>query len=129
MVCKAFAFHQLTHMWLIRKRWPSLVASLLLLPVPFVKWTFTVLQRPKFLMSSEYIFYALVKLTPHFYRYIYWMLNISRTKITKDHISTMIKAYVPQSLVEGFYRGEGRFNNLKIKSKGYFNVTASKFWE
>lgn len=32
-----------------------------------------------------------------------------------------------QSTVEGYYRGEGRFNNLKIKSKGYFNVTASKF--
>lgn len=39
----------------------------------------------------------------------------------------MFKAYVPQSFVEGFYRGEGRFNNMKIKSKGYFNVTASKF--
>lgn len=28
--------------------------------------------------------------------------------------------------MEGYYRSEGRFNNLKIKSKGYFNVTASK---
>lgn len=31
-------------------------------------------------------------------------------------------------MAEGFYKGEGHFNGLKIKSKGYFNVTASKFW-
>lgn len=37
-----------------------------------------------------------------------------------------MKAYVPASTVEGYYRGEGRFNGVKIKSKGYFNVTASK---
>lgn len=48
-----------------------------------------------------------------------------KTKITKDHISTMMKAYVPASTVEGYYRGEGRFNGLKVKSKGYFNVTAT----
>lgn len=51
---------------------------------------------------------------------------IFRTKITKTHISTVIKAYIPESFVEGFYRGEGRFNNIKIKSKGYFNASASK---
>lgn len=49
-----------------------------------------------------------------------------RTKITKKHISTVMKSYVPASTVEGYYRGEGRFNGLKVKSKGYFNVTASK---
>ncbi|XP_031616969.1 uncharacterized protein LOC116336905 [Contarinia nasturtii] len=48
-----------------------------------------------------------------------------KTKITKTHISTQIKAIVPESTVEGYYRGEGRFNGLKIKSKGYFNVTAT----
>jgi len=48
-----------------------------------------------------------------------------KTKITKDRISTVMKAYVPSSIVEGFYRGEGRFNGLKVKSKGYFNVTAT----
>lgn len=53
---------------------------------------------------------------------------IFRTKVTQTHISTQIKAYVPQSTIEGFYRAEGRFNNLKIKSKGYFNVTASEYY-
>jgi len=48
-----------------------------------------------------------------------------KTKITKEHISTVMKSYVPASTVEGYYRGEGRFNGLKIKSKGYFNVTAT----
>lgn len=61
------------------------------------------------------------------YAFVFIEIDVCfRTKITKDHISAMFKAYVPQSFVEGYYRGEGRFNNLKIKSKGYFNVTASK---
>lgn len=38
----------------------------------------------------------------------------------------MFKAYVPQSMVEGYYKGEGRYNGLKIKSKGFFNITAGK---
>lgn len=37
-----------------------------------------------------------------------------------------MKVYFPQSIVEGYYKGEGRFNGLKVKSKGYFNVTGSK---
>lgn len=38
----------------------------------------------------------------------------------------MVKAFIPQSYMDGFYRGEGRFNDIKVKSKGYFNVNASK---
>lgn len=33
---------------------------------------------------------------------------------------------MPEVFVEGYYRGEGRFNNIRIKSKGYFNVTGCK---
>lgn len=55
------------------------------------------------------------------------LLNFfSRLKITKNHISAMFKVYFPESYAEGYYHGEGRFNNLKLKSKGFFNVTASK---
>lgn len=39
----------------------------------------------------------------------------------------MFKVYFPESYAEGYYHGEGRFNNLKLKSKGFFNITASKF--
>lgn len=38
----------------------------------------------------------------------------------------MYKAYIPQSIVEGYYKGEGRFNGMKIKSKGFFNITAGE---
>lgn len=50
-----------------------------------------------------------------------------RTDITKDHITTMSKTYIPESIAEGSYRGEGRYKNFKMKTKGYFNVTASRF--
>lgn len=32
-------------------------------------------------------------------------------------------------MVEGYYRAEVRFNDMDIKAKGYFNVTACKYGE
>jgi len=53
------------------------------------------------------------------------VVNDVKLKITKNHISAMFKVYFPESYAEGYYSGEGRFNNLKLKSKGFFNITAS----
>lgn len=53
-VCKAFIFHQLTHMWWTHKQWPSDVEIHSAQPVPFVKLTFMELQRLKLLMLSKY---------------------------------------------------------------------------
>lgn len=49
-----------------------------------------------------------------------------RTNITRTDVETEMVVYIPEVLVEGFYKAEGRFNNLRIKSKGFFNITASK---
>lgn len=39
---------------------------------------------------------------------------------------TDITLTIPEVYAEGLYKNEGRFNNIRIKSKGYFNVTARK---
>lgn len=41
-------------------------------------------------------------------------------------MNMLIKEYIPEFYVEGFYRGSGHINNLKLKAKGFFNLTASK---
>jgi len=48
-----------------------------------------------------------------------------KTDITKTDIEAEFKVSLPLTLVEGFYKGEGRFNTFKLKSKGYFNATAT----
>lgn len=42
-------------------------------------------------------------------------------------MKTEVDVYFPRVHLEGLYKGEGRFNDFKMNSKGYFNVTMSKF--
>jgi len=48
-----------------------------------------------------------------------------KTNLTKTHFMVEIKFTVPRLLVEGSYKADGRFNQLKVKSKGFFNMTAT----
>lgn len=49
-----------------------------------------------------------------------------RTNITSNGVNAEIKIRMPHTSTEGYYRTEGRFNNIKIKSKGFYNVSAGK---
>lgn len=40
---------------------------------------------------------------------------------------TEVDSYYPRLFVEGYYKGEGRFNNFKLNAKGYFNISFSKY--
>lgn len=76
-----------------------------------------------------------------FVKYVNYMQNIQkltrtncnysiqcliRTNITSDGVKSEIKTRLPHLSTEGYYRTEGRFNNIKIKSKGFYNVSAGK---
>lgn len=49
-----------------------------------------------------------------------------RSNINRTDIVTEMKVYFPEMMAEGLYKAEGRLNNMKIKSKGFFNISASK---
>lgn len=74
-----------------------------------VKWVLT----PK--CTNDSFAHVYVCFTLHF-----------RTNITRTDIETVMELYIPSIMAEGLYKTEGRFNNLRIKSKGFFNFTASK---
>jgi len=48
-----------------------------------------------------------------------------KSKISKENVEVEIEAYVPRVFLEGTYKGEGRFNLLKMSAKGHFNISAS----
>lgn len=48
------------------------------------------------------------------------------TEITEDSMTTEIDAFFPRLLIEGLYKGEGRYSTFKVNAKGYFNVSMSK---
>lgn len=41
-------------------------------------------------------------------------------------MKTEVDVFFPRVHLEGLYKGEGRFNDFKMNSKGYFNVTMSE---
>lgn len=41
-------------------------------------------------------------------------------------MTTEIDAFFPRLLIEGLYKGEGRYSTFKVNAKGYFNVSMSK---
>lgn len=46
-----------------------------------------------------------------------------RTVVTDEGMDTEIDTFYSRLFMEGMYKGEGRFNNFKLSSKGYFNIT------
>nr|XP_029724927.1 putative beta-carotene-binding protein [Aedes albopictus]XP_029724969.1 putative beta-carotene-binding protein [Aedes albopictus] len=42
-----------------------------------------------------------------------------------DTFNMEVDVYFPKVITEGKYKGEGRFNAIKLVSKGYFNVTTT----
>lgn len=49
-----------------------------------------------------------------------------RSEINETAMTIEIDVHFPKLVMEGKYSGEGAFNHLQFKSKGYFNVTQSK---
>lgn len=68
----------------------------------------------------------IVKLLLLFYFNIYHNNIIYRTKIDDEGMASEFVTYFPNIYVEGIYKSEGRLNNFKLKSKGYFNLTFGK---
>lgn len=44
-----------------------------------------------------------------------------RASATDKTLNLEVDVRFPQILIEGFFKGEGRFNSIKLASKGYFN--------
>lgn len=48
-----------------------------------------------------------------------------RAAADDDSFAMEVDVQFPKLITEGKYKGEGRFNAIKVVSKGYFNVTTS----
>lgn len=42
----------------------------------------------------------------------------------QNSMNAEIEISIPQVVVEGLYKGEGRYTNIRVAPKGYFNLTA-----
>lgn len=49
-----------------------------------------------------------------------------RSNLTENSLDLELDVRFPKVFMEGNYKGEGRFNEYKVKSRGFFNVTYSK---
>lgn len=50
----------------------------------------------------------------------------TRATATDKTFNLAVDVRFPQIFMEGYFKGEGRFNSIKLASKGYFNNTMSK---
>lgn len=53
-------------------------------------------------------------------------INSVKTDFTDNEMRATIDVEIPRIFLEGFYKGEGRYSNLRYGPKGYFNLTAGK---
>lgn len=49
-----------------------------------------------------------------------------RSNLTDTNLDLEFDVRFPKVYMEGNYKGEGRFNEYKVKSRGFFNVTYSE---
>lgn len=50
-----------------------------------------------------------------------------RSRVSDSRMSMEIEVYFPQIVTEAHYKGQGKINELRVTSKGFVNVTYSKF--
>lgn len=50
-----------------------------------------------------------------------------RSKVSDSRLSMEVDVNFPQIFTEAYYKGQGSINALRVKSKGYVNVTHSKY--
>lgn len=63
------------------------------------------------------------------------IVGLSKSKVisvksdfTENEMRAIIDIEIPKIFFEGVYKGAGRYTNLSFGPKGYFNVTASKWF-
>lgn len=49
-----------------------------------------------------------------------------RATATDKFMNLAVDVRFPEIVMEGYFKGEGRFNSIKLASKGYFNNTMSE---
>lgn len=49
-----------------------------------------------------------------------------KSRFTEDSMNAVINVEIPKAIVEGVYKGEGRYSNLRYGPQGYFNATGSE---
>lgn len=53
-------------------------------------------------------------------------INAVKTQFTENEMSAVIDVEVPRLFIEGVYKGQGRYTNLRYGPQGYFNLTAGR---
>lgn len=50
-----------------------------------------------------------------------------QSSVSDSRLSMEVEVYFPQILTEAHYKGQGKINELRVVSKGFVNVTHSKY--